>query len=402
MKECKSGRIIEKNKKGKVIYVLRLNLVEEDIDRKKKYTTKDIHTDLSVGRRNYQKAAVLLEEAMSSYKDENNELYFHNYCKKWLQDKENVLEITTYEGYEYKLRIVISYFSQHSIPLTKLEGKDIKNFYQFLLTAEHGVGKRRKVGYSSRTIKDIAVLLKSCLNEAVTLKYITENPAEKIVVPCRVEDKHNGNSNKSYIDTDDVGIFLNAIKGHRLEIPFILALYFGLRREEILGLKWSSIHSEGRLYIEYTVTRMKTTVSKDRVKTDASYRSYPLSSQLLAKLKERKDEQGRNKILYGEDYISSDYIFTWEDGHPYSPDYLTKSFKKIVRRNSDLDDSLTLHSLRASCVSILIHSGIDIKDVQEWVGHKDIHTTLNIYARTNEKRKTKVDKKMMGILFKED
>ena len=85
----------------------------------------------------------------------------------------------------------------------------------------------------------------------------------------------------------------------------------------------------------------------------------------------------------------------------YTPDYLTKSFKKIVRRNPDLDDSLTLHSLRASCVSILIHEGIDIKDVQEWVGHKDIQTTLNIYARTNEKRKTKVGQKMIKTMFKD-
>ena len=85
----------------------------------------------------------------------------------------------------------------------------------------------------------------------------------------------------------------------------------------------------------------------------------------------------------------------------YTPDYLTKSFKKIVRRNPDLDDSLTLHSLRASCVSILIHEGIDIKDVQEWVGHKDIQTTLNIYARINEKEKQKVNQKMLECVFKD-
>ena len=108
-----------------------------------------------------------------------------------------------------------------------------------------------------------------------------------------------------------------------------------------------------------------------------------------------------NRKIYGEEYFQSDYIFTWEDGHLYTPDYLTKSFKKIVRRNPSLDDSLTLHSLRASCVSILIHEGIDIKDVQEWVGHKDIQTTLNIYARINEKEKQKVNQKMLECVFKD-
>ena len=401
MKKCKSGRIIEKNRKGKIIYVLRLNLVEDDFKKGKKYTTKDIQTDLSVGKRNYQKAAVLLEEAMNSYKDESNELYFHNYCSAWLEDKKPTLELTTYEGYQYKLKILISYFSQQPVLLSDLTEKDIKDFYNFLLTVEHGSGKRRKVGYSSRTIKDIAFLLKSVLNEATTLKYISANPAAEISIPCKVEDKHNGNSNKAYIDTDEVATFFEAIKGHRLELPFILGLYFGLRREEILGLKWTSIHKDGRLYIEHTVARVKTTIHKNRVKTDASYRSYPLSNFLLVKLKERQKEQQRNKLLYGDDYISSDYIFTWEDGHLYTPDYFSKSFKKVVRRNPNLDDSLTLHSLRASCVSILIHNGMDIKDIQEWVGHKDIQTTLNLYARTNEKRKTKVDKKMSEIVFKD-
>ncbi len=106
--------------------------------------------------------------------------------------------------------------------------------------------------------------------------------------------------------------------------------------------------------------------------------------------------------MFGNQYIESDYIFTWEDEHCYSPDYLTKSFKKIVRNDDRLDDSLTLHSLRASCVSILIHSDTDIKDVQTWVGHKEVQTTLNIYDRTNEKQQNKVAAKMADTLFQAD
>ena len=128
---------------------------------------------------------------------------------------------------------------------------------------------------------------------------------------------------------------------------------------------------------------------------------YPIPQPLLEKLKQIKFQKEINRKIYGEEYFQSDYIFTWEDGHLYTPDYLTKSFKKIVRRNPNLDDSLTLHSLRASCVSILIHEGIDIKDVQEWVGHKDIQTTLNIYARINEKEKQKVNQKMLECVFKD-
>ncbi len=61
---------------------------------------------------------------------------------------------------------------------------------------------------------------------------------------------------------------------------------------------------------------------------------------------------------------------------------------------------MTLHSLRTSCVSILIHDGIDIKDVQAWVGHKDVQTTLNIYAQTNERQENKVANRMVNAMFK--
>lgn len=181
----------------------------------------------------------------------------------------------------------------------------------------------------------------------------------------------------------------------------MIAPHFGQIHFILFPLKWNSIHDDGKLYIEHTVAQMKTLVRKDRVKTDASYRCYPIPQPLLEKLKQIKFQKEINRKIYGEEYFQSDYIFTWEDGHLYTPDYLTKSFKKIVRRNPNLDDSLILHSLRASCVSILIHEGIDIKDVQEWVGHKDIQTTLNIYARINEKEKQKVNQKMLECVFKD-
>ena len=177
--------------------------------------------------------------------------------------------------------------------------------------------------------------------------------------------------------------------------------YYGLRREEVLGLKWSAIHDNGKFYIEHTVAKVRTVVRKDRVKTGASYRYYPVSKPLLERLESVKQQQTANRKRLGEDYYLSDYIFTWEDGRPYSPDYLTRAFKKVVRRNSELNDSLTLHSLRAFCVSILIHSGVDIKDVQDWVGHRDIQTTMNIYARTNEKQKEQAEAKMLKTFFKD-
>ena len=381
MKTCQSGRVITKKRKGINYFFLRLNLVDsESEDKQKRYYTKDIATNLVVSKRNQSKANAILEDAITEYSADAERMYFHNYLKRWLEAKRPSLEVTTYEGYEYRLKIIIGYFSERKVLLTELKPEHIRDFYNYLLTVEHGTGKRHAVGYSNRSVKDIAILLRTSLEDAVTLKYIDIQA-------------------KSYIGSDEVNTFLDAISGHRLEVAFLLALYYGLRREEILGLRWSAIHEDGKLHIEHTVSRVKSTVAKDRTKTDASQRSYPIPDEIRDKLDKIRDRQSENRKLFGNKYMDSDYIFTWEDGHCYSPDYLTKSFKKIVRNDDRLDNSLTLHSLRASCVSILIHGGTDIKDVQAWVGHKDVQTTLNIYARTNEKQQNKVADRMANTLF---
>lgn len=394
MKTCQSGRVITKKRKGTNYFFLRLNLVDSESEQKK-YFTKDIATNLVVSKRNQSKANAMLEDAITEYSADAERMYYHNYLKRWLESKRPSLEITTYEGYEYRLKIIISYFSEHKVLLTELKPEHIRDFYNYLLTVEHGTGKRHSVGYSNRSVKDIAILVRRSLDDAVVLKYISYSPAAKIKTPHK-----NANVQiKAYIGSDEVNTFLDAISGHRLEVAFLLALYYGLRREEILGLRWSAIHEDGKLYIEHTVSRVKSTIAKDRTKTDASQRSYPIPDEIRDKLSKIRDRQSENRRLFGNKYMDSDYIFTWEDGHCYSPDYLTKSFKKIIRNDDRLDNSLTLHSLRASCVSILIHDGTDIKDVQAWVGHKDVQTTLNIYARTNEKQQNKVANRMANAMF---
>ena len=110
-------------------------------------------------------------------------------------------------------------------------------------------------------------------------------------------------------------------------------------------------------------------------------------------------EQKKNREIFGNAYVESDYVFTWADGHPYTPDYLSRKFKRIINKSEILDKRLHLHDLRVSCVSILINKGVNIKDVQKWVGHEDIQTTMNIYARTTRKRQYETGETMAKVMF---
>ena len=120
---------------------------------------------------------------------------------------------------------------------------------------------------------------------------------------------------------------------------------------------------------------------------------------MLSLLDGIRSTQKKYQEFYGRQYHHSDYIFTWEDGRPYTPDYITKSFKKLVRKDERLDSNLHLHDLRASCVSLLIHGGRDVKEVQRYIGHNDCQTTLNIYARSNDAQQAQVVDAMESMVF---
>ena len=98
-----------------------------------------------------------------------------------------------------------------------------------------------------------------------------------------------------------------------------------------------------------------------------------------------KEEQDRNKKFFGNEYKNTEgYLFTWEDGHSYNPDYISKLFGKATKAYGRPE--ITLHKLRHSCASMLIEKGWDPKKLQYWLGHEDISVTLNIYSHFNKQR----------------
>ena len=393
MKECKSGRIIVKKRQGKEVYFIRLNYIEA-VEDGKKYSTKDIPTGIKVGRKaDLHRAELMLKDVLAENSIDPTRIYYHKYLDEWLETKRMTADPVTVEGYEFRVKILKEYFIENKRLLSEITVDDIEKFNKHLLTVEHGTGKRRTTGYSNVTVRDIMKVLGATLAKAKKSGRIANDPYDGYNLLTRVEDKKE----RSYIGEGQLDAFYKAIEGNRLEAPFTLALQLGLRRSEICGLKWSAIR-DGYLYIESTVVQVVSRIEKDRTKSQASRRCYKITPDVQEMLNTIRNEQTRYRFAFGKDYHDSDYIFTWEDGRPYTPDYLTKSFKKLVRNNENLDDSLTLHSLRASCVSIMIHDGEDVKNVQKYVGHSDAKTTMNVYARTNKAEQAAVSDRMASRL----
>lgn len=387
MKSCNSATVYKASYKNGEEWVIRLNISEWK-EEGSAFSQKRIRTHLPATPRNKTKANIIAEQEIEKYNDSQHSKSMLKLFDEWLGWKKESVEISTYQSYEYRIRHMKDYFKHFNVE--DVTPAVVKDFYMTIFNKKKNNGKF----ISNRVIKDILKLFRNIMDDAVYMKLIEENPCGRLKIPQRPEAA----SDKAFIGADEVEIFFDEIKGHRLEDMFKLAIYYGLRREELCALKWEAIRGD-EIFIERTIVHIKTDIAKERTKTQSSYRSYPLTDSVREMLDGIRKRQEAYKRFLEEEYHDSGYIFTWEDGRPYSPDYLTKNFKKIVRRSDKLDDSLTLHSLRASCVSIMVHSGVDIKDIQKWVGHADIKTTLQIYARTNKKQQWGVANQMDGLIF---
>ena len=191
-----------------------------------------------------------------------------------------------------------------------------------------------------------------------------------------------------------------AIKEHKLELGVIMAAYYGLRRGEIVGLRWESIDFErNTITIEHTVTvaqvdGKKTVVESDTAKTLASLRTLPLVPQFRALLLTLKEEKEYYRKLCGNSYNKKEgrYIYTDALGNRIRPDYLTAEFPRWMEKNGFR--RLRFHDLRHACASLLLANGVPLKQIQEWLGHSSVKITADADAHLEHASKLAAAKAM--------
>ena len=149
---------------------------------------------------------------------------------------------------------------------------------------------------------------------------------------------------------------------------------------EVLGLKWGAVDFDGNtITIKRTVTKSGNVLRMvDATKNDSSYAVIPLPELIKDELKKWQSKQAQNKSLQPNDYVNSDYICTHTDGRLFSPNFASHHFALLLA-NSNMPP-IRFHDLRHSSANYLKFLGFDLKDIQVWLRHKDIQTTMNIYA----------------------
>lgn len=305
-----------------------------------------------------------------------------DYLTEWLALQETSLQRSTYEALKvYFTRHLIPYFDTLGTELEELKPMQVQYYAKSKLNGGRLDGKAG--GLSLVSVKKHISVLKQALNDAVLFGYIESNPADHVRLPRR---KQTVSPRTVFLTAEEAQRLIEALRGSELLPIVLVTLLYGLRRSEVLGLRWEAIDFQrNTLTINHTVVKNLTIEAKDSTKTASSRRSFQLLPEVREVLWSMKQTRRKGSV----------YLFERADGSPMRPDCVTRSFQRALARAGL--PKMRFHDLRHSTASILFDRGWELEDVKNWLGHTDIETTSNIYLHYGRERKVMLAKDLEGV-----
>jgi integrase len=282
---------------------------------------------------------------------------------RWLEDsvKPSVRPLT-YEQYRQHVKLYLApLLGRHQ--LAKLAPQHVRAF----------IKQKLADGLSPRTVQLSLVILRRALGQAVKDGLVGRNVA-KLADPPRWKRPEI----KPW-EPAEAARFLDAIRTERLEAAYLLALSLGLRRGEVLGLRWSDVDLEGKtVTISQALARVGGKLEFIEPKSRQSRRTVPIHDGLVAALRNHRRRQFEERLAAGSRWHDGGLVFTTRIGTPLEPRALNEDFERVVmaaglRR-------IRLHDLRHSCATFLLAQGVHPRVVMELLGHSQISLTMETYS----------------------
>ena len=303
------------------------------------------------------------------------EVWFEDYAKLKVRPSSH----QTYRGYiDNHIRPNIG-----DIPLEKLTSLDLQKLYKKLLTkgrVERLEAKGQPKGLSTKTVRNIHQILSSALKLAQEQRIILANPAERCALP-KVEHRE-----MKTLPVEQLQSFLREARESGVFELYYLELATGLRRGELLGLKWEDIDlQKGDLRVKRQVSRINGGVMEAPLKTKNAYRTLPLAEDTIDVLKEQREKVG-----------SSPWVFPSPNGGPISPDSVLHMLHRVLKRAGL--PRVRFHDLRHTFATLALQNGVDIKTVSGMLGHFSAGFTLDTYAHVTGAAQRQAAGKMAAVL----
>lgn len=331
-------------------------------------------TGLKVKNNTKKKAKAMMQEIVAEWQEESDSAQaavdnpsFETCVNQWIERKSLTVRENTLESYKVAAKA-------HIIP--ELGKIGIRDLNRQQLQAYYD--RLQRDGISANTMKKHRVIIKGTLKDAVIDGLIPVNVADFVSLP-KVKEFEG-----KQLTENQVADVLKALEklDEPLKTAITLALVFGLRREEICGLRWEDIDFENNiLSVRNTVTEYAGKVYRDgETKTRSSRRDLYIPEVTADYLKQLQEKQGQSGIDTGK-------VCAWSDGKEVKPAYITRASMRFLKACGY--EGVRLHDLRGTVLSILARK-LPIKNVQTFAGHNDVHTTLKYYVHVmdEDKRET--------------
>lgn len=343
---------------------------------------------------------------------DGEKLTFQAFCEIWLRDyAEQNLDTTTVATYKRLLNAHILPVIGH-LKLAKVQPNHLNKFY-YTLSHERKDGKEG--GYAPKTIKHIHNIISVIYSTAMKWNIVLDNPCDRVDVPKQTPtrdkikyfnieqteifisllDKDYTTTCKAHDRVDDTGKTYHVAEYNetrklptQFKLFFLLAVYGGMRRGEILALEWADLD-----FKQHTVSITKSTSTADGKaltkgpKTRSSVRVISIPGFIMELAKEWKTEQLRYRLAIGSQWQGENHLFIQWNGKQMHPDTPYKVFKKIIKRyngtvknEAEKLPDIPLHGLRHTSATLLISQKVDVRTVSGRLGHAQTSTTMDIYS----------------------
>ena len=278
---------------------------------------------------NKRKAEQMLREKLTEEEKRNpvvcSDMTVADCVRRWLTRMRRRVDEVTYRSYQHTAEThILPYFDENRLKLCDCTVEVLQTYFD----EKYRNGRKDgKGGLSSKTMRHHKGILGQALAECVKDGLIPSNPCQYVEMPRR--ERHEAH----FYSAEQLQQLITALNGDPIQPLVKIAALYGLRRSELLGLKWDSIDFEnGMVLIRHTVCKMIVTVEKDKTKTQSSRRSFPMTEEAREIFLKAKAEEEENQRLFGKAYQKNDYVFKWPDGRTFAPDYVTHHFSKMLER----------------------------------------------------------------------
>ena len=301
----------------------------------------------------------------------------------WLEDWAKMsLRPSTYQTYKGFLKNHIGP-KIGKTPLEKLTSLEIQRLYKELLESGRVPSKESRCkpkGLAPKTVRNLHQMFSSALDAAMAQRLILSNPAKVCTLP-KVERQE-----MKTLTPDQLAAFFQEAKRSGVYELYYLDLATGLRRGELLGLKWTDIDLRRKtMRIQRSIARQNGSVGEVPLKTKNAYRTLPLSEDAVEVLKEQKKKAG-----------DSPYVFPSPAGGPMSPDSVLHRLQRVLKRAGL--PRIRFHDLRHTFATLALQNGVDVKTVSGMLGHYSAGFTLDTYAHVTTSAQIQAANTMGSVL----